>query len=607
MHRTSKGESIRLTKDMRSSSIVEAAKAYIQAGLKVVVTHGIKADGTCTCGKRQCSKPGKHPIAEFFPRGANSATDNVALVRKCISRVPRANIAIALNDLTVIDIDGPDGKQTVREADLPKTIGVRTGRGVHRYFHDVAPCGSFKAEQIDILTGEGHYVMAPPSRHVSGVHYRWLFSVAKQTAGVPSDILQLRKSPVRMAKASRRTMIPKGARNEEIFRTACSLRRRFRDDETIFEMMRVVNQRLCEEPLADDELRKAVTSSSRYHADEGELFGAPKETNPQPMDWLWYPYIPRYGVTILAGDPGRGKSLLSSLLIATVTSGKAWPLTQSQETGGGRVLLLSAEDNWSRVTLRRLLRAGANIDNIHVMHKFRALTDDRMEQLAAEMESWRPDLVVVDTLSAYMGGGRDMHRQNEVGEFLALLTEMAEATGAAVLGLGHLNKQQDKEPLYRIVGSIGFAATIRSAIFLGSNPADASQLALAHGKANASDLGRTILFAKEGGGKDEVPILKPMGFSDAGASDVCRIEQRSPGRPRLEREEAEEFVLEFLENNSLAEWDRIRRAAEARGIASEGTLNLVRAELARDKKIVQVGKARHAKWKRTMVKPDANK
>lgn len=50
-------------------------------------------------------------------------------------------------------------------------------------------------------------------------------------------------------------------------------------------------------------------------------------------------------------------------------------------------------------------------------------------------------LLIIDTLSAYMGAARDMHRQNEVGEFLAELTEIAESAGCGVLAIAHLNKQ----------------------------------------------------------------------------------------------------------------------------------------------------------------------
>ena len=256
---------------------------------------------------------------------------------------------------------------------------------------------------------------------------------------------------------------------------------------------------------------------------------------------------------------------------------------------GNRVLLLSAEDNWPRVTLHRLLKAGANIDNLHHMRRFRSLTDERLEALREHMHSWRPDLVVIDTISAYMGGGRDTHRQNEVGEFLALLTEMAEETGAAIVALAHLNKQGSEHPLYRIVGSIGFVASIRSALFFGTDPSNRERVALAHGKANQSEKGRTIIFEKIGGGRTDVPVLRPVAFSDADETDICRVKKKPVGRPGTEHEEGAAFVLQFLTDEPVP-WRAIEKAADRRSIASPGTLNIVRAELAKDGRIVQVGR-----------------
>lgn len=585
----------RVTDGMHSDDPAIAARAYIKVGLRVVVTHGITGKGRCTCGDRDCPNPGKHPISKFFPNGAKSATSDMGLIRRALAAEPDANLAVTLDGMTVVDIDGSEGQTTIDELALPPTVVVKTGRGKHRYFQGALSGGAFKAHQVDVITGPNRYVMVPPSVHESDVLYRWLRTETDKAARVPKAIESLRKNTgFQPSKSVRGRLLRVGERNDALFRTACALRRRISDDETIFEMMKIMNERACVEPLPLPELRRAIISSARYE-DTEDLFGPPVERKPLPMEWLWYPYIPRYGVTILAGDPGRGKSLLMAMLIGIVTSGRKWPLSD-ECPDGNRVLLLSAEDNWARVTLRRLLKAGADISRIHVMHKFRSLTPERLDRLAEEIERWQPDLVVIDTLPAYMGD-RDTHRQNEVGEFLAMLTEMAEAVGCAVVGLGHLTKQSNAEPLMRIVGSIGFAATIRSAIFLGTDPDNRGQLALAHGKANASVKGQTILFELEGGGRDDIPTLRPVGFSTADEAAVCKVEKNSVGRPSSESDEATDFVLDFLDIDEPMAWDAVRRAAERRSIASEGTLNAVRAELAKSGKIVQLGKGRNAKWK----------
>lgn len=56
-----------------------------------------------------------------------------------------------------------------------------------------------------------------------------------------------------------------------------------------------------------------------------------------------------------------------------------------------------------------------------------------------------------------------------------------------------------------------------------------------------------------------------------------------------------EFVLSMLSDSPIP-WNAILRSAEARSVASEGTLNSIRMDLAKAGRIVTVGQAKKAKW-----------
>jgi hypothetical protein len=247
--------------------------------------------------------------------------------------------------------------------------------------------------------------------------------------------------------------------------------------------------------------------------------------------------------------------------------------------------------------LPRLLKAGAAIERFHTMNRFRALDDQNMLALQRDLQEWRPDLLVVDTLTTFMGGDRDMHRQNDVQAFLADLTFAARDTGTAILAVAHMNKQSGEHPIYRVNGSIGFAAGVRSILFFGKDPDDPSRRALAHGKSNAAEKGRTITFEFQGGGRNDVPVLLPVGFSDCEETDVCRVEKRPPGRPNVEQERAAEFILDALGRHPVPWSDVLQKGRD--GGLSEGTMNLVRTDLAQDGKIQQVGAGRNAKWRKS--------
>ncbi|AAV97224.1 hypothetical protein SPOA0086 (plasmid) [Ruegeria pomeroyi DSS-3] len=590
----------RVSKQMRSRNTLDAAKAQIAAGRKVILTYGIGEDGRCSCKRDDCPSPGKHPLSKYFPNGVYSATDDIELVQKALRTHPRANLAISLAGLTVVDVDGKAGKQAVEGLDLPKTVKVFTGRGYHLYYQGECSGGAFKGDEIDVLTGANRMVMVPPSTHPSGKRYRYSSQSPSGMAAMPKNLSKLKPDRTQHRKegpqtASTDLVIKSGSRNDFFFRTACFLRRRFDDKNAVEAMLETLNNDFTEAPLSPSELRSVIQSSGNYVEDTAALFGPPKTTEPLPMEFLYYPYIPYFGVTLLAGNPGMGKSLLVSRLIAAVTSGSPWPLSD-ECAPKGKVLLLSAEDNWQRVTLGRLLEHGADISQIRMMQRFKILCPDNLEAMARYIDEERPKLVVIDTLTAYMGSGRDMNRQNEVGEFLGRLTEIAEDAGCAVLAIGHLNKQSSEHPLFRIVGSIGFAASIRSALFYGTDPTDRSRFALAHGKANASELGKTIIFERFGGGRDETPVLHPVEFSDANEAEVCRVETNSVGRPASATDSAREFILEFLSDQPVR-WEAVESAVTSRSLASVGTLNVLRADMAKSGEIVQVGKGKSTRWK----------
>src|SRR5215213_4951890 len=87
----------------------------------------------------------------------------------------------------------------------------------------------------------------------------------------------------------------------------------------------------------------------------------------QPPQWLWPGRIPRGAVTLICGDAGRGKSLLSLDIAARVTTGQLWP-DGSQSEQPGDVLLLSAEDSIGRTVRSRLLAQDANLRRVFYLN-----------------------------------------------------------------------------------------------------------------------------------------------------------------------------------------------------------------------------------------------
>lgn len=155
-----------------------AALAYAAAGWPVLPVHTPTQAGGCSCGQPECRAIGKHARIRDWPHRAST---NVTVITRWWRRWPDANVGVLTGTIVVLDVDGPDGAQALRElqlahAPLPPTRCATTARGAHLYFCADTHLLSCSAAQLGPgldVRARGGYVIAPPSRHATGHRYRW--------------------------------------------------------------------------------------------------------------------------------------------------------------------------------------------------------------------------------------------------------------------------------------------------------------------------------------------------------------------------------------------------------------------------------------------------
>lgn len=83
----------------------------------------------------------------------------------------------------------------------------------------------------------------------------------------------------------------------------------------------------------------------------------------EPVEWLWYPYIPLGKLTVLQGDPGEGKSTFALNIVARITTGQ--PMPDGAPVTGKRVAIYQcAEDGIADTIKPRLQQAGADCERV---------------------------------------------------------------------------------------------------------------------------------------------------------------------------------------------------------------------------------------------------
>jgi putative DNA primase/helicase len=205
------------------------------------------------------------------------------------------------------------------------------------------------------------------------------------------------------------------------------------------------------------------------------------DVEPEAVKWLWPERIALGKLTVIAGDPGLGKSFLTIDLAARLSKGRDWP--DGSQGVLGSAILVSGEDDPADTIRPRLDAADADVSRVEVLLGMTVKGDDDEPgrdrsislkydmQLIDEMLSERPEcrLLIIDPLSAYLGE-IDSHKNADVRSVLSPLTDLASRRTIAVVAVEHLNKRSGGSAIHRTQGSIGIVGAARAAYAVMKNP-----------------------------------------------------------------------------------------------------------------------------------------
>lgn len=302
------------------------------------------------------------------------------------------------------------------------------------------------------------------------------------------------------------------------------------------------------------------------------------------VDWLWTGRIPIGKVTLIAGDPGLGKSLVTLDMAARVSTGAPWPKTRSElaasdgtlggmpsalrghdelqpdmatpsrghATQAGGVVLLSAEDDLADTIRPRLEAAGADCSRIVAIRaiaggdrgSLRSFELGRdLSHLTSIINAMRDcRLVVIDPISAYLGQTAE-NVNAEVRSLLGPLADLAARHHLAVVALTHLRKGQGSA-ICRAMGSVAFVAAARTAWIIVKDPDQPNRRLFLPMKNNLGSDKGGMAYTIESRGDGRGAVVR---WSEEEVHELPdNIARKPAGRPATERNEVARWLTQLL-------------------------------------------------------------
>ena len=225
------------------------------------------------------------------------------------------------------------------------------------------------------------------------------------------------------------------------------------------------------------------------------------------ITWLWPQWIPNFGITLLVGDPGVGKSVLALWLARSVTNDSPWP-NLMPSPGLGNVLWCESEGRHQmnverargfEINLKRLVLPFGKED---FLKSFRVDLVSHRKKLSRAVDLVEPRLIIIDALGAAHRG-----RENDA-EIQGVLADLRDCVGdppVPILILHHLRKSEqggrEEITLHDVRGSGALTAEAVSVISVEPHdPLNESSRRVQHLKSNAGILQNSLSFTWTGEG-----------------------------------------------------------------------------------------------------------
>jgi predicted ATP-dependent serine protease len=302
----------------------------------------------------------------------------------------------------------------------------------------------------------------------------------------------------------------------------------------------------------------------------------------KPVKWLWQNRLARGKLTLIAGDPGIGKSQISCDVAARISAGASWP------DGGcaplGSIVILSAEDAPNDTLRPRLEAAGATLDRIHILKATIVNGKPATFNLQTHLEllgnkvAELPHVaaIIIDPITSYMGR-IDGHQTVDVRAVLEPLAAFAEKHDVAILAISHPPKATQSKALHAVTGSLAFVAAARLVFIAAKEPQTERRLFLAV-KNNLGPLAAGLGFSLAQRFVSNEILASHTAWDSAPVTTSAdeAIAAANNGIPAA-MSEAVDFLREELANCPRAAQDIKKAAAEA-GVAWR-TVARAKAEL----------------------------
>ena len=432
----------RKSKQSPDIKVLDYARLYLSRGFSVIpVAKGTKKPALTSWKEFQERHATDEELTAWFGNGNQNA---IGIVTGVISGI------------AVVDLDSSEAVEFSRSHDFPPTPLVKTGKGYHAYYRYTPGIRNFQKRDdlpgID-LRGDGGFVVAPPSIHVSGHSYQWVEGKGLDDlplAELPSIILAKRPEH-KTSLGDLYRGVERGSRNDSLTRLAGSWVNDGLSFDECLDMAQIWNSK-NKLPLSGKEIERTVNSIfKKHHADtvkedpaeclKTDLLSSLLKWNDilsldVKTEYLLEKTLPKNSITLLFGRGGVGKTSLCMQIAKAIAQGLSFDALSTMKSP---VYYVDFE-NPLTVLKERVEKIGP-CEDLYVWHISNEVQPPKLDSKGWDLyKQLPPGLLIFDTLRAsHLSDENNSQDMSLIMGRLKVLREM----GFTIFLLHHTPKGND--------------------------------------------------------------------------------------------------------------------------------------------------------------------
>lgn len=320
------------------------------------------------------------------------------------------------------------------------------------------------------------------------------------------------------------------------------------NEENIVSFNSVLSKQEVNEICEKVESKMKTRGNQKYDKDDelSTRLVSLEDIQEKELEWIIPNLIPKYQITVFAGDGGVGKTSLWAHFASKFSTGEPLFFEETTDRKPMKIIYFSSEDPSDTVLKKKLVHNHANLTMIQTI----TLEDSRLQRIKYDsrflkniINDNRPDVIIFDPLQSFLPDNVNMSARNKMREALNNLLVLATKYKVTFFVMAHTNKKSNASGRERASDSADIWDISRSFLFVGN--LDDELKYLSNEKNNYARLQKTYLFSIE----NDAIVMK--GITDR-RDDDFQMEKLNERKEKTSVGKAEDYIVDLLKHQKLS-------------------------------------------------------